>query len=236
MTWSPDERRHICILSVGGSLVAPLEGIDVAFLEDLKKLVFKHVASGMKFVIVVGGGRTARNYQEAAKKIGNLTRDDLDWLGIHATRLNGHLLRTVFRRHAHPVMFTDPRLVPEDGWDGEVLIAAGWRPGWSTDYVATLIAKRLHVPLVINLSNTEGLFSKDPNKFKDAKQVPLIEWKEFRAMFGTRWDPGMSAPFDPVASKLAQKEEIGVALVDGKDLKNLDRLIGGKKWRGTLVG
>jgi len=96
------------VISVGGSLVAPPEGIDHQFLKDLKKLIAMHVKKGWRFVIVVGGGGTARAYQNAARKVGELTRDDLDWLGIHSTRLNGHLLRTMFRDIAHPVMLKDP--------------------------------------------------------------------------------------------------------------------------------
>lgn len=227
---------HIVILSVGGSLVVPKEGINTKFLCEFKRLIDSRIKAGQKFVIVVGGGRTARSYQDAAKDIGSLTRDDLDWLGIHATRLNGHLMRTIFRHRAHPIMFTDPRQVPNHGWDGEVLIAAGWRPGWSTDYVATLIAKRLGVNRVVNLSNTDGLFTSDPRTHKDAKKIPVIPWKKFRAMFGRRWDPGMSAPFDPVASRLAQEEKMQVVLLNGENLKNVEKMLQGKNFDGTVIG
>ena len=38
-------------------------------------------------IIVVGGGRTARQYQDAANRLVKLADEDVDWLGIHATRL-----------------------------------------------------------------------------------------------------------------------------------------------------
>jgi len=222
------------VVSVGGSLVVPNGGIDHQFLKDLKKLIVKHIKRDWRFVIVVGGGGTARHYQEAARKVGKLTRDDLDWLGIHATRLNGHLVRTVLRDVAHPVMLKDPSR-PIRGWKQPVMVAAGWKPGWSTDYVATRIAKRLKAKVVINLSNIDYVYDKDPNKHKNAKQICDITWKDFRKMVGNEWDPGMSAPFDPVASRLAHTGGIKVAILNGKNMENLDALLKGERFIGTVI-
>ncbi|MFC1787848.1 UMP kinase [Patescibacteria group bacterium] len=222
------------VLSVGGSIVAPKTGIDQKFLCAFKKLIEAQTKRKWKFVIVIGGGATARAYQEAAKGVGNLHRDDLDWLGIHSTRLNGHLMRTVFRDIAHHEMFNDPTRVPKT-WNKKVLVAAGWKPGWSTDYVATRIAKRLGVKLVVNLSNIDYLYTKDPNKHKDAEVICNINWKDFRKIVGSKWDPGMNVPFDPVASKLADESGITVALLNGTNLSNLNALLSGKNFQGTIV-
>ncbi len=228
------KQQQTFILSVGGSLIVPKTGIDVAFLKDLKKLILKHTKLGKRFVIVVGGGMTARNYQTAAKGVGKLTMDDADWLGIHATRLNGHLLRTVFRDVAYPIMIKDPSR-PIKNWNEPVLIAAGWKPGWSTDYVATRLAKRLKASTIINLSNIDYVYDKDPNKYKDAKKIELISWKEFRAIVGDTWDPGMNVPFDPVASRLADQNGMTVEIVNGSNIKNLDRILSGKSFIGTKI-
>lgn len=223
------------VLSVGGSIVVPNGEINTKFLKGFKALVETHIKRGWRFVIVVGGGGTARSYQGAARDVGDLVRDDLDWLGIHATRLNGHLLRAIFRKHAHPVMFKDPTRVPKT-WKGSVMIGAGWKPGWSTDYVATRIAKRLGVKVVINLSNIDYLYDKDPNKYKDAEAICDISWKDFRKMVGSKWSPGMNVPFDPVASRLADQSGIKVALLNGTNLKNLNALLRGQRFRGTIIG
>lgn len=222
------------VLSVGGSLVVPNGNIDTDFLVGFKKLVERHAKRGWRFIIVVGGGGTARHYQDSARKLGTLTRDDLDWLGIHSTRLNGHLLRTAFRTLAHPVMFKDPTKVPKQ-WKGKVLVAAGWKPGWSTDYIAARIAKRLGAKLVVNLSNVDYLYTADPRKDKDATPICDISWKEFRKMVGNEWDPGMNVPFDPVASRLAHQSGMKVALLNGKNLKNLEALLDGERFVGTVI-
>lgn len=222
------------VISVGGSLVVPNGGIDTDFLKDFKKLISTHIKKGWRFVIVVGGGGTARQYQQAARAIGKLQRDDIDWLGIHSTRLNGHLMRTVLRDVSHPIMLKDPT-APLKKWHEPVLIAAGWKPGWSTDYVATRFAKRLGAKVVVNLSNIDYVYDKDPNKHADAKAICEIGWKDFRKMVGETWDPGMNVPFDPVASKLAHHSGISVALLNGKNIKNLSALLSGKTFIGTII-
>lgn len=222
------------VLSVGGSLVAPKEGIDTNFLRDFKKLLEKHIKNGRRFIIVVGGGGTARHYQAAAKKVVKLTRDDLDWLGIHSTRLNGHLMRTILREVAHPIMVKDPTR-PLGRWKEPVLVAAGWKPGWSTDYVATRLAKRLKAKILINLSNIDYVYDKDPRNNPNAKIIKEISWQDFRKIVGDTWDPGMSVPFDPVASRLAEQCGLEVVILNGKKLKNIDNFFSNKVLVGTRI-
>ena len=72
----------------------PNGGPDVAFLKALKIFVDKQIKAGRKLVIVSGGGKTARHYIEAASQVRTIVDEDLDWLGIHATRLNGRCKRS----------------------------------------------------------------------------------------------------------------------------------------------
>ncbi|MDX8400245.1 MAG: hypothetical protein R8K20_08345, partial [Gallionellaceae bacterium] len=85
------------VISLGGSIIVPNGSIDVGYLKKFKKFIESRVKKGDSFVIITGGGGVAREYQRAARSVTDLTRDDLDWLGIHATRINAHLLRTIFR-------------------------------------------------------------------------------------------------------------------------------------------
>lgn len=226
--------KQTIVVSVGGSLVVPNGVIDIEFLKDFKKLISKHIKLGWRFVIVVGGGGTARQYQTAARSIGKLTPEDIDWLGIHSTRLNGHLMRTIFRDVAHPVMVKDPTRSFLK-WTESVLIAVGWKPGWSTDYVATRLAKRFHAKVVVNLSNIDFVYDKDPRKHKDAKPICKTSWKDFRKIVGNKWDPGMNTPFDPIASRLAHHSGISVAILNGKNIKNLDKFLSGREFVGSVI-
>jgi len=224
---------------LGGSLIVPPEGIDWRFLKRFRELIIKQIKSGKRFVIVAGGGNTARVYQQAAIKTTNLTNDDRDWIGVHATRLNAHLIKTIFRAYTHPRINKNPRTkadLHKHFAKGEgIMVAAGWRPGWSTDYVATILAGRLKAKTVINLSNIKYVYDKDPKKFKSAKKIKKINWPDFRKIVGNKWDPGLNAPFDPVASALAEKQGLKVIIAEGKNITNLEKILNNKKFVGTVI-
>lgn len=230
--------KKLIVLSLGGSLIVP-DKIDWEFLKNFRKLIIKQIKKGYKFIIITGGGRTCRNYQQAANKVVKLSKDDRDWLGVHTTRLNAHLIKTIFRNYAHPRINKNPKTkenIARHFVKGEsIMVAAGWRPGWSTDYVATILAERFKAEKLINLSNIDYAYDKDPTKYKDAKKIEKIGWKEFRRIVGNRWDPGLNAPFDPVASKLAQKIGLKVVITEGKNLQNLENIFNGKKSQGTEI-
>jgi len=230
--------KDIIVISLGGSLIVPRH-IDWQFLKKFRELIVSEIKTGKKFVIITGGGYAAREYIQAAGKVSKITRDDQDWLGIHATRMNAHLLKTIFRQYAHPRINKNPRTIADitkHFSHGEgIMIAAGWRPGWSTDYVATTLAERLGAQTIINLSNIKYAYTKDPNKFKDAEIIERINWKNFRKIVGNRWDPGMNAPFDPIASKLAQEISAEVIIADGKNLSNLKKIFNGEEFQGTII-
>ncbi len=221
------------IISCGGSLIVPKTGIDVRFLHAFKKLIAKRVAKGDRFVVICGGGATARQYQKAARAVGDVSREDIDWIGIHSTRLNGHLMRTVFRRLAHPSVVKNPHAPPS--FREPVLVAAGWKPGWSTDYCAVLLASALGSNTVINLSDIDYVYSADPKTHPNAKPMKCMDWKSFRKLVGNKWDPGLNAPFDPVASQLGEKLGLTVKMVRGKSYKEVEKAIAGKPFKGTVI-
>src|SRR5512140_1919661 len=97
----------LVVLSLGGSLIIPSGGFDIDFLQGFRTLLVKKINEGYRFIVVCGGGQTARSYQAAARALGHLEPDDIDWIGIHATRLNAHFMRTILRDHAHPVLARD---------------------------------------------------------------------------------------------------------------------------------
>lgn len=221
------------VISLGGSLVVPHD-IDVKFLRQFKSLIESYVRRGWQFVIVVGGGYTARRYQSAIQKITVLKRDDLDWLGIHATRINAHLLRSIFKTKAYAHVVTDP--TKKEGGQHDIIIASGSEPGWSTDYVAVRLAKTYGTKMIINLSNIAYVYSADPKKDSQAKPIKEMNWFEFRKLVGNVWRPGANLPFDPVASRLAEQLGYGVIIVGGSRLVNLDNILQGRQFRGTTIG
>ncbi len=225
--------KNAFIISLGGSLIVPGGGIDWKFLKKFRNLIIKEIKAGRKFFIVCGGGATARNYGLAAKKVVRVKPEDVDWLGIHSTRLNAHLLRTIFHDVAFPEVIKNPTF--HRSTSRKVVLAGGWKPGWSTDYVATMIAQEYGIKKIVNLSNVDYVYGKDPKKHKDAEKIEKIDWPSFKKLVGSKWIPGMNAPFDPIASRKGETLGLTVAIMNGKNLPNLAAYIEGKKFKGTLI-
>lgn len=226
-------KEHWIIVSVGGSLIVP-DGIDTAFLSSFKEVLLKEIAKGKQFVVITGGGRTARAYQEAGTTVTPLSAEDRDWLGIHATRLNAHLLRAIFYKEAYPVIVTDPHrdALPEHA---RIIIASGFRPGSSTDLRAVEIAERIGAKKLANLSNIDYVYDKNPKEFPDAKPLTQVSWKDFRALIPSEWDPGLSSPFDPVAAREAEKLGMEVAIINGAHLSEFEKYIENQECKGTRI-
>jgi uridylate kinase len=175
-------------------------------------------------------------WQKAYRDIaGNAAGDAAaDWIGVAATRLNAELVKSLFVKDCLLPVVIDPTSV--DVFAGRVMVAAGWKPGFSSDNDAVLLAERFAAPLVINLSNIEKVYTADPKIDPAARPVDAISWDDFLAITGTEWVPGKNVPFDPVASRRAQAAGIRVICAKGADLDNLRAILTGRPFTGTTIG
>jgi len=223
------------ILSLGGSLVVPNGGIDTQFLTEFNAFIRKQVSEKKRrFFITVGGGTIMRKYRDAAMQVhGEISNQDIDWLGIHATRLNAQLVRTIFIDIADPRIIKHYEIILKI--DKPVAIAAGWKPGWSTDYCAVTLCQDYGVKHMINMSNVDKVYDKDPKQFPDAKPIDIMHWKEYRKISGDTWTPGLNLPFDPIASKLAEELGVTVKILNGKNLQNLAAALDDKPFVGSTI-
>jgi len=223
------------ILSLGGSLVVPNEHIDTQFLTEFHDFIRKQISEKKRrFFITVGGGAIMRQYRDAAKKVhGEISDPDLDWLGIHATRLNAQLVRTIFIDIADPRIIKHYEIILKI--DKPVAIAAGWKPGWSTDYCAVTLCQDYGIKNMINMTNIDKVYDKDPRQFKDAKPLDTVTWTDYRKISGDTWTPGLNLPFDPIASKLAQELGVTVKILNGRNLKNLEAALDEKEFVGSTI-
>ncbi|MFI3257047.1 MAG: UMP kinase [Spirochaetales bacterium] len=247
------------VLSLGGSIVAPQEP-DTAFLVSFSAMARLWLSQDCerRLILVVGGGAPARIYQktysdvcsltlagsgiDTEKKSDCLTSDvksqfsntEADWLGIMATRLNAQLLKAIFSDICLNDVVYDPTAPFE--FEGRVLIAAGWKPGFSTDTDAVYLAERFNAKTIINLSNIAKVYTDDPKKNPNAESIDCISWDEFRKMVGDEWTPGKNTPFDPIASQKAERAQLKVICADGKNIKNTQAILDGKDFIGTSIG
>ncbi len=221
------------IISLGGSLIAPNNKVDWKYLKRFYQLIVEQTKQSKKFYIITGGGSICREYQQAVGKITNLSDNEIDWLGIYVTHLNAELLKIIFRKIADKRIIKNP--TEHFNSSKKVIIAGGWKPGWSTDYIAVILAKQYRINTIINLSNIDYVYNKDPNKCKDAKRIKRINWIEFRKIVGNEHKPGINMPFDPIASKKAEGLGLKVIIMNGSKIKNLENYLNHQKVKGTLV-
>jgi uridylate kinase len=220
------------VISLGGSLIIP-EDIDINFLESFKSLILSHMAQGKKFVIITGGGKICRKYQDVAKGISNPTMEDLDWIGIASLKLNAELLRVIFGEHAHGKVIS--KLSEKLPFGRPIIIGSAYEPGHSTDWDSVLAAESLGAKKIINLSNIDYVYDSDPKINPQAKKIEKISWSDYRKIIPKEWNPGLNSPFDPTASEEAEKKGIEVVIMNGKPIDNLENYLNGEKFLGTVI-
>lgn len=233
-----------CVLSVGGSIVAPPQGPDVAFLAEFRERLEAWLsrADDRRAILVIGGGGPARSYQSALKEFwrargepeAERSDEALDWIGIAATRINAQLVKAVMGELCLDDVVTDPSA--SLAFSGRVLVASGWKPGFSSDFDAVYLGERFGAKRVLNLSNIAKVYTADPKLDPTATPIDSISWAAFRAMVGSTWTPGANLPFDPIASARAEAAGMRVICAAGKDLGNVFRILDEEPFFGTTIG
>ena len=222
------------VISLGGSLVAP-DRVDAEYLAEFRRIVRAYLAkdNSRRLALIIGGGAPARLWQAAYREIAEDPQSDAqDWIGIAATRLNGELVRGIFSAECRDELVIDPEKAV---FTGRVLVAAGWKPGFSSDYDAVFLAEKFGSSTVINLSNISKVYTADPRTDPSARPLDNLSWAEFRAIVGSDWTPGKNAPFDPIAARRAEELKMKVIVAAGKDLANLRALLEDEPFIGTTI-
>ncbi|MEX2443158.1 MAG: UMP kinase [Alkalispirochaeta sp.] len=228
------------VISLGGSILVPDE-VDTDLIVAYRHLLSEYTATaGNRAIVVVGGGGPARRYQKAYRAVteraeaGSEDSEAQDWIGIAATRLNAELLR-----HSLGSLCRDPVVYDPAGtfsFTGPVLVGAGWKPGFSTDYDAVLLAERFGAEAVVNLSNISQVYTADPKTDPDATPLTTVTWSEFLPLVGDSWKPGSNLPFDPVATAKAAELGLQVIVAHGREIDNTRAILRGETFFGTTIG
>ena len=224
--------KDTIIISMGGSLLVP-DHIDTVFISRLKEMVRYFTQNNYQIVLVIGGGKTARNYQEALRELKVRDAEAFDWVGIKAIHLNCEMLLRAFSDlDIHENIIYEPEEL--NNIEAPIVIKAALKPGNSSDMGAVRMAQVSGTNRIINFSNISHVYSEDPRVNPDADRFDTLSWRAYRNLIPSDWTPGMSAPFDPVASRLAEESGITVVIL-GASLENLQGYLDGKSFAGTLI-
>jgi len=229
-------KKSVIVLSLGGSLIIPND-IDVKFLEQFRKVIIKN-SNKYKFVIVCGGGSTAREYIEGLSKLkSNKKEFHQGLLGIASTRLNARFMTYFFGIDANKGIPHDMKEVKNMLRVYDVVFCGALRyaKNETSDGTSAKLANFFNTTF-INLTDIKGLYNKNPKIFKNAKFISTISWKKFQEMASRiSFKPGQHFVLDQEASKIILKNKIK-AYILGRNMKNLDNFLNNKKFIGTRIG
>lgn len=225
------------IFSLGGSVIVPGK-VDYPLLKSFKALILK-IAREEKVVIVCGGGKTARNYISALEKEG-ASEYERCRVGIECTRLNALLVAVFLGKQANSHIPSTTREFLQALKKHRIVVTGGGLEdahiGTTSDGTTAFLTALLGEKEFINLTNVSGLYNKDPEKFKDAELIPRISYKDFgKLMARVKEKPGQHFILDSYATRIINRKKIRVAILGGRDVKNLASYLDGKKFIGSVI-
>jgi uridylate kinase len=230
----PSDRAPV-VVSIGGSVLLTGTG-DTEYFERLADLL-RRVGAERPLVVTTGGGRTAREYIRLGRALG-LTEFELDEVGIEVTRLHARLLAA---RVGPPAPAHPPTTVPavvEQLRTGSPVILGGTEPGHTTDGVAALVAVRIRAARVVNATDVDGVYDRDPRSNPEARRIERLTWPEFGAMVhaASSGEAGQNFLFDRLGADALARARIPLFVVAGRDLENLEAALAGRPFRGSRIG
>lgn len=225
--------KKIIVISLGGSLIVP-DKMNIEFLLNFINTLRKHYKTH-KFVIVCGGGRIARKYISVLRAQGQ-TKKELAEAGIRATRMNAQFIMQLFGKEANDSIPLNMKDVKDNLPKNNIVICGALRfsPNSTSDSTAAKLARYLNT-IFINLTNVAGLYNKDPTKYKSAKLIPEITWKEFEKKASKiKFKHGQNFVLDQQAAKIINQNKIPTYLL-GQGLENIAHVLEGRKFKGTII-
>lgn len=227
--------KKTIVLSLGGSLIIP-DKINLNFLEKFRKTLLKNKKK-YKFVVVCGGGKTARNYIKGLDYEKNWRKKYFQsLLGISITRLNARFMTYFFGKDANQGIPSEIKQVKNSLNKNDIVFCGALRyeKNQTSDAVSARLARFLNCPFV-NLTNVKGLYEKDPRRFRSAKFIPEISYRDFYKMIKKiKFKPGQHFVLDQTAAKIILKYKIKTFIL-GSDMKNLDNFLNKKHFVGTVI-
>ena len=221
----------VYVISLGGSLIVD-EKVNVKFLLDFKRTLEN---LNEKFVVVTGGGSTARLYINALEEAG-ASKKVQGLNGIEIVRFHARFLMQLFSRQANRKLPRNLKVIKNLLKKSKIVVvgALRFKEDNTSDGTAAMIASYLRCKF-INVTNVKGLYDKDPRKSKGARMIKRIKARDFEGIARKiHYKPGQHFVLDQNAAKLIAKNKIRTYIV-GDDLTNLKRLILGKKFIGTEI-
>lgn len=189
-----------------------------------------------KFGIVVGGGKLARKWAEAARKKG-ASEFEADEAAIDATKKNAQFVIDVIKKDVNRVVCQTFESAREQSKKHRFVVMGGTIPGITTDSDATLLAECLGAKRLLNLSNIDGIYNDNPVRNHNAKKFPRMTYQQLIDLAGKNdlRKAGTHFVFDFLACKLIARSKIEAHFIHGKNMLDVRKAIEGREHGGTVV-
>jgi len=222
------------VIKLGGSILIP-DLPDHEYLKLFRALIRERIEMGEKFLIIVGGGKTCRNYQAALRAFDDVPEVSQDWIGIKSGNFNGELVRLSFGEQAYKEVVVRIDDLPENKENYDIIMCGGEKPGHSFNYDGVIFGNAVGAKTLINISNIDYVYNSDPKENPDAEKYPEVSWEQYRTFIPKEWTPGLSVPFDPPSSELAQELDMEVVFMKGNPIDNLRKYLETGEVEGTVI-
>jgi uridylate kinase len=224
--------KETFVVSIGGSSIIS-DKPDAKLIRNICDTISKLHSQGYNFALVVGGGKIAGDYVNAARELG-ANNFILDEIGIHVTRLNARLVIQSLEKAHHEVL-TELKHSRDIIAQGKIPIFGGMIPGYTTDSVAALLAELLHATF-INLSNVKGIFDSDPKSNPEAKMFSKMNYAELLSILSAFENkPRQNLILDVPCALILKRSKIKSLVLEAHNTVNLENAIKGKKFDGTTI-
>jgi uridylate kinase len=220
------------VVRIGGSVVA--SPVNTELMGKYSQLIKTVKQQGHEVAVVLGGGSLAREFIQIAKSLG-LEMAAQDEVAISVSRLYAQLfLKTLGDLGCSKVAVSLDEAA-QCMEMGKILVMGGLKPGLTTDAVAALVAERVDAELLIKGTDQDGVYSKDPRKFKDAVKLDRLSFDDLtKVLEFSEHKAGIHQVIDPEAVKVLRRSHIKTAVVSGFEPSNILAAVRGENV-GTVI-
>ncbi|MEM2026499.1 MAG: UMP kinase [Candidatus Bathyarchaeia archaeon] len=220
------------VIRIGGSVTASPPNPEL--IRRYAELIIDLRRKGHEIAVIVGGGKLARDFIELARELG-LSEQEQDELAISVSRLFAQALAMKVGgyawRNIPETIEEAAKILSERG----MVIMGGVKPGMTTDTVAALLASEIGANLIIKATNQEGIYTRDPQRYPDAKKLDEVSFDELEKILAeNRHKAGIHQIIDPEAARLLREKRIKTVVVNGFKPENILLAISGVRI-GTMI-
>lgn len=229
------------VIKIGGSLLFQDDmKINSEKISEFCKIIKEKRNEYGEIALICGGGTIARKYIAALRDF-NRNEALCDLFGIEISRINSQLIIAGLEDNAYPLVPKSFEELSIARLFEKIIVMGGLQPGQSTTSVAVEVGEFINANEIIILTDVDGIYDKDPKKFKDAVLLDNLSYDDLlnnilRSSNKNQAAAGEYRIIDAVSLQILKRSNIQAFIISGKDLIRLKKILNGEKQTiGTII-